>query len=331
MSAGIHRRPVLAGASASAAAILGAAMPPAASAQSYPSQPITIIVPAAAGGVADVVARVFGARLGETTGASVVVSNRAGGAGVPGTLAAARSAPDGHTLLMAYEAPLATLPHLGPLPYDPERDLIPVVNLVSAPSLLVVQSTMPVTNVAEFIAHLKANPGRVTYASQGVGATGHLAGEMLRLETGVEITHVPYRGAAPAAQDLAAGTVAMMFSVLSPIQAIIQSGRLRVLGVATRERVPFLPGVPTLLEQGLPIEMAAWFGLLAPRGTDPGAVAWLNRQANAIFSAEAVRANFAEQGLLMQLGTPAAFGTFIAAERAKLRTVIQRANITLDQ
>lgn len=301
-----------------------------ASAQQYPSKPITIVVPVAPGGVADVVTRMFGLKLGAGGGPTVVVENKTGGASIPGTLAVAKARPDGYTLLTGYHGPLSILPHLQPLPYDPAKDLIPVVQLISVPNILVVNPSVPAKNLGELIAYAKANPGKLTYASQGAGTTGHLAGELFKLLTGADITHVPYRGAAPAIQDLLAGQVTMMFDVVALAEGAIKEGKLRTFGVATKERIPLFPDVPTLKEQGLPIEMTAWFGLMAPAGTPREVVMWLNERANKVMAEPDVRARFTAQGATLPLGTPEEFGAHIANETNKFGDIVQRAHITIN-
>ncbi len=194
-----------------------------------------------------------------------MVENRAGGAGVIGTDSVAKSPPDGYTLLMGNHAVLAMYPHMAKnLPYDPLKSFAPVILQVTVPNILVVHPSIPANTLAELIAYAKANPGKLSYASQGTGASGHIAAELLKLHAGIDIVHVPYKGAAPAAQDLAAGHVSMMFDVVSLALPQIKAGRVRALGVAAKQRVAVLPEVPTLTEQGFPAEVGGWFGVLAP-------------------------------------------------------------------
>jgi len=190
-----------------------------------------------------------------------------------------------------------------------------------------VHPSVPANTLGELIAYAKANPGKLSYASQGIGASGHIAGELFKQAAGVDITHVPYRGAAPAAQDLAAGHVSMMFDVVSLALGPIKAGVVRALGVAAPERVAVLPEVPTLAENGYPLEVGAWFGLLAPAGTPPAIIAWLNREAAAALAAPDARDRFVAQGAMMPLGTPEAFRDFIAAQTARFGEVIRRAGI----
>ena len=295
--------------------------------QDYPSKPIKIVVPIAAGGVADIVSRVFAGKIGEEGKTTIVVENRGGAAGVPGTEAVAKSPPDGYTLLTGHHGVLSILPHLQKLPYDPAKDLVPIVNMIMVPNILTVHPSVPAKSLKELIAYAKANPGKLTYASQGVGTTGHIGGELLKLAAGIDITHVPYKGAAPAQQDLVAGHVNMMFDVVPLAIAAIKDGRVRALGIATKERAGVLPDVPTMVEQGQPIELTAWFGLLAPAGTPKEAIAWVNREATRVLGTADVRGRFTGQGAILPLGTSEAFGAHIAAETKKFGDVIQKANI----
>jgi tripartite-type tricarboxylate transporter receptor subunit TctC len=221
------------------------------------------------------------------------------------------------------------LPHLQKIPYDPFKSFVPVILLVTVPNILVVHPSVPAKSVQELVAYAKANPGKLTYASQGVGASGHIAAELFKLHAGIDIVHVPYKGAAPAAQDLAAGHVSMMFDVVSLALGPIQAGRVRPLGVATKQRVSVLPDVPTMTEQGAPVEVGAWFGMLAPAGTPAAATAWLTREAQQVFSKPDASGRFVNQGAAVPLLTGDAFANFIAAESARYGDVIRRAGITL--
>jgi tripartite-type tricarboxylate transporter receptor subunit TctC len=308
----------------------GSLAPSAARSQDYPSKPIKFIVPTAPAGIGDILPRMFGAKLAEGgNSATIVVENRAGGAGVIGTDAAAKAPPDGYTILVGNHAVLAMLPHLQKIPYDPFKSFVPVILLVTVPNILVVHPSVPAKSVQELIAYAKANPGKLTYASQGVGASGHIAAELFKLHAGIDIVHVPYKGAAPAAQDLAAGHVNMMFDALSLALGPIQAGRLRPLGVTTKQRASVLPDVPTMIELGVPVETGAWFGMLAPAGTPPAAIEWLSREARQVFSKPDASGRFVNQGAAVPLLTGDAFANFIAAESNRYGDVIRRAGITL--
>jgi tripartite-type tricarboxylate transporter receptor subunit TctC len=314
-----------------AGAVFAAAVAAPAAGQDYPSKPIKIIVPTAPAGIGDMLPRLFQAKLAEAGNpATIVVENRAGAAGVIGTDAVAKAPPDGYTLLVGNHGVLAMLPHLTKIPYDPFKSFAPVALLVSVPNILVVHPSVPANNLKELIAYARANPGKLTYASQGVGASGHIAGELFKLNAGVDIVHVPYKGAAPAAQDLAAGHVSMMFDVVSLALGPIHAGRVRPIGVASKQRSPVLPDLPTLAEQGLPAEVGAWFGFMAPVGTPPAAIAWLNREANKVFATTDASDRFVKQGAAVPLGTPEAFGKFIVAESERYGEVIRRAGIKIE-
>jgi tripartite-type tricarboxylate transporter receptor subunit TctC len=231
--------------------------------QDYPARPIRILVPAQAGGIGDILPRILGQRLAESGTATIVVENRTGGAGTIAAVDVARAPPDGYLLLMGNQGLLAIRPLLGKVSYDAVNDFAPIVLMVTVPNILVVHPSVPAKSLQELIAYAKANPGKLSYASQGVGASGHIAGELFKQAAGVDITHVPYRGAAPAAKDLAAGHVSMMFDVVSLALGPIRSGTVRALGVAAKERVAVLPEVATLAEGGHPIEVG---GMVWSRG-----------------------------------------------------------------
>jgi tripartite-type tricarboxylate transporter receptor subunit TctC len=296
-------------------------------AQDYPSKPIRILVPAQAGGIGDILPRILGQKLGDAGTATIVVENRTAGAGGVAAEAVARADRDGYLLLMGNQSQLAIRPQIAKVPYDPAKDFAPIVLMVTVPNILIVHPSVPANTLAELIAYAKANPGKLSYASQGVGASGHIAGELLKQAAGIDITHVPYRGAAPAAQDLAAGHVSMMFDVVSLALGPIRSGTVRALGVAAKERVSVLPDVPTMAEGRHDMEVGAWFGLLAPANTPRPIVDWLNREANKVFTMPDARNRFVAQGAAMPLGTPEAFRDFIAAQTARFGEVIRRAGI----
>jgi tripartite-type tricarboxylate transporter receptor subunit TctC len=315
---------------AAAALVMWAASPTSAQAQAYPNKPVRIVVPIAAGGVADIASRAFALKASEgAQNVNIIVENRGGAAGVPGTDAVAKSPADGYTLLTGHHGVLSILPHMQKLPYDPAKDFVPVVNLITVPNILVVHPSVPAKNVKELIAYAKANPGKLTYASQGVGTTGHIGGELFKQATGVDIVHVPYKGAAPAAQDLIAGHVHMMFDVVALARAHIKENRVRAIGIATKQRSDALPDVPTLMEQGLDVELTAWFGLVAPAGTPKEAIDWINQAANKAFAQPKDRERFVATGAFMPLGTPESFGAHIASETKKFGEVIRKAGIKM--
>lgn len=299
--------------------------------QDYPSRTIRILVSTAPGGLLDILPRLLGLKITEATGQPVVVENRLGGNGSVAGEATAKAPPDGYTLMMGFHGVNAMLPHMtGKLAFDPTKDFVPVILMLTVPNILVVNPSVPAGSLQELIAHAKANPGRLTYASQGVGSTGHVAGELFKQLAGVDIVHVPYRGAAPAAQDVIGGQVNMMFDVVTLAAEPVKAGRMRALGVASKVRSSALKDVPTLPEQGLPLEISAWFGLIAPAGTPPAVIAWLNREANKVFTVPEIRQRFISQGATLPLGPPEAFGAHIAAEYQKWGPVIRRAGIRID-
>jgi len=302
-------------------------------ADEYPSKPIKIIVSLAPGGLADMFARLFAQHVTEATKQAVVVENRTGAAGVVGAEAAAKAPGDGYTLYLGLHSTIAILQYLNPkLPYDPEKDFVPVVHIATLPNLLVVHPSVPANSAAELIAYAKSKPGTLSYASQGNGSSGHMAGEQFKLLTGTDIVHVPYRGAAPAVQDLLGGRVQMMFDTVTLQAPQIAAGKVRALAVTATQRVAALPDVPTTVEAGLPeLQGGAWFGLFAPAGTPRDVVAWLNRAAREAFTAPAVQARLEQQGAQLPLGSSEAFAAFVAAERHRWSEVIRKANIRLEQ
>jgi len=300
-------------------------------AQPYPSQPIKIIVSLAPGGVADTLARAFAAKLGEQ-GKTVIVENRTGGAGLIGADAAAKSPPDGYTLYMGFHGTQSILPHLqSKMPYDAAKDFLPVIFLATSPNILVVHPSVPANTPRELIAHIKANPGKVTYASPGVGSSGHLAAEQFKQIHGLDIVPVHYRGAAPALQDLVAGHAQLMFDIVPLTKEQLAGGRVRALAVTAAKREPAVPDVPTFAEIGMPgIEGGPWFGLFAPAGTPRAAIDWVNAEAKKAFSAPDLNARLVGQGLTLPLGSPEDFGRHVEAETKRWGEVIRKGNIKIE-
>jgi tripartite-type tricarboxylate transporter receptor subunit TctC len=320
----LNRRMLLASGAALAAGITPSR------AQDFPSRPIKIIVPLAAGGMADILARVVALKLTEA-GHTTVVENRTGGSGVIGADQVAKSAPDGYTLLMGLHATQAILVHLQKLPYDPAKDFAPVIHCATVPNVLLINNAVPAASLKELVAFAKANPGKLTFASQGNGSTGHMIGEQFKAMAGIEITHVPYRGAAPASQDLLAGHVSMLFDIVPLAISNLQSGKVKALAVCAASRVKVLPDVPTIAEAGLPgMEAGAWFGLFAPAGTPPAAIAWINREAKKAFASPEIAERFDKQGAMLPLESPDAFGKHVAAETERWGALIKRANIRME-
>jgi tripartite-type tricarboxylate transporter receptor subunit TctC len=300
-------------------------------AQDYPAQPIKIIVATPAGGIADLVGRTLAQKLSEA-GKTAVVENRSGAAGAIAAEAAAKSPPDGYTLFVAMHQTHAILPNLSAkLPYDAAKDFAPITNIAGSANILVVNPAVPAKSMKELVAHAKANPGKLTFASQGNASSGHIVGEQFRQIAGIDIVHVPYRGAAPAIQDLVAGHVSMMFDIVPLSRAQLAAGKVRALAVASAERLPAVPDVPTMVEAGFPeLEGGPWFGLVAPAGTPRAIVDWLNRETRKVFSAHDVREQFLAQGMTLPLGTPEEYAAYIAAETKRWGEMIRRANIRIE-
>ncbi len=304
----------------------------AALAQDYPSRSIRIVVPLAPGGISDNIARVLGAKLTESFKQPVIVDNRPGANSVLGTEVVMKSAPDGYTLLMGGSGPFGILPNLvAKLPYDPQKDFIAVVHIGTWANLLVVHPSVPAKTLRELVALAKAKPGTLSYASQGNGSTGHITAEQFKQLTGVDIVHIPYKGAAPAAQDLVGGQVAMMFDSVMVSMPQVRAGKLRALAITSSERNPGAPDVPTMAEAGLPgVEGGAWFGLFAPTGTPRPAIEWLNRETRRIFSEPELRDRLVAQGATVGLGTPESFAAHVAAEIDRWGRVIRAAGIKME-
>jgi tripartite-type tricarboxylate transporter receptor subunit TctC len=298
-------------------------------AQEYPSQPIRIIVPAIAGGVADIAGRILAHRLTEI-GKTAVVENRVGGGGIIAADFVAKSAPDGYTVYVGFHATQAILPHLQKLPYDAERDFAPITVAVRTANILVVHPGIRAASFSEFIAHAKANPGKLAFASQGNGSSGHIMGEQLKQIAGIDIVHVPYRGGPPAVQDLVAGHVSMMFDVLTFALPQVRAEKVRPLAITSSQRNPLFPGVPTTAEAGFPdLEGGPWFGFFVPAKTPRPIIDWLNAEAKRAFSTPENRERFAKQGLTTVLGTPEETAAFVAAESKRWGATIRRANIRM--
>jgi tripartite-type tricarboxylate transporter receptor subunit TctC len=299
--------------------------------QDYPARPIKIIVPLAAGGLADTLARIVSQRLAEASGHSVVVENRPGAAGAVGAEAAARAPADGYTLFMGGLSTNAVLAHLVKLSFDPNKDLVPITHVATFPNVLVVTPDLPAKSVQELVAYAKANPGKLSNASQGNAASGHLVGEQFKQLAGIQMVHVPYRGAAPAIQDLVAGHVQVMFDSVTLQAPLIKDGKTRALAVLTAQRLDVLRDVPTMAEAGFgAMQSGTWFGMFAPAGTPRAAIDWVNGETRKAFAVAEVRQRYLSQGTALPLGSPEDFAAHIAAERQRWSEVIRQANIRLE-
>ena len=311
-----------------AALAASATLPSRGARAAYPERPVRLIVPFAAGGAVDSVARVLGKALTANLGGSIVIDNRGGAGGVIGMEAVAHAAADGYTLLLSHSG-FAAMPGLyRDLPFDPVRDFAGVVTAASGAYVLAVNSAEPFTSVADLIAYAKANPGRLTFGSAGAGSIIHLAGEFFKRTAAVELVHVPYKGAAPAITDLVGGQIRMMFAPAVNALPLAASGNLRALAVTSAKRSRLAPDLPTIAESGLPgFEVTGWYGLAAPAATAPAAVARLNAETNrALASADTVE-QLRQQGLEPVGDTPEQASAWIKSEVAQWTKVIRDAGI----
>jgi tripartite-type tricarboxylate transporter receptor subunit TctC len=301
-----------------------------AGAQGYPAKPVRFIVPLAPGGSVDIAARLVAQELSTTLGQQVAVDNRAGGGGNIGAELAARAAPDGYTIVMGSSSNFGVNPSLYKnLPFDPIKDFEPVGMVSLAPNTLVVHPGVPARNVKELVALAKAKPGTLNFASSGTGGSPHLAGELFKLVTQTDVTHIAYKGTGQAMGDLLAGQVQMSFGTVLALLPQIKSGKLRALAVTTRKRVSALPDVPTMAEQGYAgIETTAWNGVLAPARTPAAIIQRLNADIVRILSTPEVRQRFDAQGAEATPSTPAEFGQFIREEIDKWGKVVRAAGLT---
>lgn len=304
-----------------------------ASAQDYPAKPVRIIVSLAAGGMADIFARTAAQRLTEVGKQTFIVENRVGAGGNIGAEFAAKAAPDGYTVYMGFHGSNAINPVLygAKLGFDPFKDFTPVILVARVPNVLVVHPSLPVKTVQELVALGRARPKALSYASQGIGSSGHMAGELFKITAKLDIAHVPYKGAAPAIQDLMGGHVTVMFDIVSLALPHIRSGKMKALAVVGAQRVPVLAELPTMAESGLAaVEGGPWFGLFARSGTPRTIIDWLNREVANTFSSPEIRERFTAQGVVFDLGSPESFGAHVAAEHERWKNVIQRAGIRID-
>jgi tripartite-type tricarboxylate transporter receptor subunit TctC len=296
---------------------------PMARAETYPARPVRWIVCFAAGGPNDIVARLVGQFLSEHFGQQFVIENRVGAGGNVGMQAALSSAPDGYTVVFVGPNNAINATLYEKLPFDFMRDSVPIAGTMRLTNVMDVNLALPVTNLAEFIAYAKANPGKINFGSGGVGTSPHLSGELFKVMTGVDIVHVPYRGTAPALTDLLAGQVQVLFDNLPGSIGHIKTGKVRALGVTAAKRVPSLPDVPTIAETVPGYEASVWYGMAAPKGTPPEIVATLNSAVNAVLADPKLQARMAELGGEPMPMTPAEFGKLVADETEKWAKVVK--------
>ena len=307
-------------------------MPIAMADDTYPNKPIRIIVPFTPGGSPDILARAVGQKITESTGAAVVVENVPGAGGTIGADRVAKATPDGYTLLMGHVGTLAVAPSVYPqLPYDPIKSFAPVALVAKVPNVLAVNASMPVKNIPELVAYLKANPGKVNYGSGGNGSAAHLAMEYFKMNTQTFIVHVPYRGTAPAVMDTVAGQIQMVFTGAPAIIPMVKSGKLKALAVSSLKRMDSLPDVPTLSESSVKglngFEADQWYGLVVPAGTPPAITQKLNQVVNKSLSAQDVSTRLRSEGAIAAPTTPENFEQLIQSEIKRWRAVVIKAGI----
>ena len=297
-------------------------------ADQWPSQPIRLIVPFAPGGGADICARLIAQKLGPALGTSIIVDNRAGAGGIVGTGMAARTKPDGYNLVLATVGPIAVNPHLyKKLPYDPEKDFVPVTLVANALNVLVVNSSLPVHTVPELIAYAKANPTKLAYGSSGYGQTDQLSAELFKSMTGIQMTHVPYNGGAPAMLDLMGNQVQVIFSTVSTAMGAIHGGQIRPIAMTGTTPFKLLPNVPTI-QASLPgFVVNNWYGLEAPAGTPAAVVDRVNKEVRKILAMPDVQSALLTQGIEATSDTPQEFATYIKSEDAKWGKIVKDANV----
>lgn len=298
----------------------------------YPSQNVTLVVPFTPGGSTDILARLLGQKLSESLGKAFVIENRAGAGGAVASTAVSRATPDGHTLIMGHIGTLGVNPSLYPnLGYDPVKSFAHLTMLASVHNVLVVHPTLPVKSVAELVAYAKANPGKLNYCSGGNGSAAHIAMAAFMVTTGTQMTHVPYRGTAPAVQDLLANVVQLTMTGAPAVLPHVEAGTLRALGISSPKRVPAMKDIPTIAEQGYPgFEADQWYGILAPAGTPQPIVDRLNAEIRKAMTDKEIVSALARDGADVWVTTPEEFRDFIAKEIPRWAEVVKAAKIKID-
>jgi tripartite-type tricarboxylate transporter receptor subunit TctC len=307
-------------------------LPRDAQAQPYPSKPIRFVVPYPAGGPLDTVARLLGQKVSEGTKQPVIVDNKPGAGGNIGADAVAKAPPDGYTILMGAVATHAINPTLyASIPYDPIKDFIPVTQIASTPNVLVVNPSVPAGNVREFIAYAKANPGKLNFGSGSTGSAGHLAGELFKTMAGIDMTHVPYKGAAAAMNDLIGGQIQLMFDNLASSLAQVRAGKVRAIAVTTAKRSPLAPELPTIAESGLPgFDINTWFGVFVPARTSDEIVERLHAEFTKALAAPGIRERMLNLGAEPVGGSSGEFAAYIQAESGKYARIIRASGARAD-
>ena len=300
--------------------------------QTFPAKPITIIVPFPPGGVTDPVARQVGQRLAENVKQPVIVDNKPGASGIIASEYVKKQPADGYTVLFAFTGSHAVNPSLyTKLPYDPQKDFQPVTLIINTPHILVVPADSPAKSVADLVAMAKSKPAGLTFASQGIGAGGHLLGEMFKAQTKTNLAHVPYKGSAPALTDMLAGRVDLFFDAMVTSLPYVKDGKLRALAIANKTRSKLLPDVPTMAEAGLPgVEMDQWFGMMVPAGTPPAVVAKLNEEFIKAVRSPDIEKSLTERGLDVVTSTPDQFAAQIKTDTAALGKVVKESGAKAD-
>ncbi|OZI60097.1 Bug family tripartite tricarboxylate transporter substrate binding protein [Bordetella genomosp. 11] len=313
-----------------AATVLIAIGPRAATAEDWtPARPIRLLVPYGPGGSSDVIARAVAVEMSRDLGQQVVVENKGGGQGTIATVEAARARADGYTLILGHVGTLAVNPAMMPkLPYSPTKDFAPIILLAKLPMVFALNARVAAKDLPSFIALAKKEPGKLNYGSAGNGSAGHLAFEMLKTATGIDVVHVPYKGTGAQLQDLLAGNIDAAAAGLPGLLPQAESGRVKIIAVGSAQRLDAIPNVPTVAESGYPgFESSQWFGLLAPAGTPAPVIARLNKAAHAALASESVRQRLAQDSSQISGAGPAAFEAFIVAEEKRWGEVVRQANL----
>ena len=300
--------------------------------QPFPTKPARLVVPFPPGGPLDAVGRSIAQKLTETWGQGVVVENKPGAGGNIGADLVAKSPPDGYTVVMGALSTHAVNPSLyASMPYDAQKDFAPITLVAITPNVLVVNPALPVKSVKELIAYAKANPGKLSFGSGSTGSAGHLAGELFKVDAGIDMVHIPYKGAAPATQALLAGDTQLMFDNLANAMAQVKAGKLRALAVTTAQRSRLAPELPTMAEAGVPgFDISTWFGLLAPAGTPPDVIARWNADVTRVLNTPDMRERLLAQGAEAAPDSPAEFRRFIAAELVKYARIVKASGAKVD-
>jgi len=300
-------------------------------ADTYPSKTIVIVVPTSPGGANDAMARIIAQGLSQKLGQPVVVENRAGANGAIASEFVARAPADGYTLMFGYIATHAINPALQKLRYDPIKSFEPISLVATSPTLVVANNNLPIKNAKDLVALLKAQPGKISYASSGKGTAPHLSGELFKLNTGTDMLHVPYKGSSPAILDTIGGTTQVMFPSLFTAFPQVKGNKLIALGIAGKKRSPVLPNVPTLAEQGIPnVEIDQWYAMFAPAGTPKAIIQLLNKDLIAVLNEKSNESKIEEQGATVDTSTPEELGDLVKKEVARWKKVVDSAKITVD-